>query len=118
MLFLKKRDCVLLRHCPISFEDRNHPPLSDVPLGGMSHDIGSDSIGHGIDWKGVGYLFSIAGVLALGAAGCFAPNAPGWYFPALAIGVVTSIIGFVLRYVAHLEQKRELEQTKREAERR
>ena len=84
----------------------------------MRHDIVGSSIGQDVDWKGVGYLFSIVGVLALGAAGCFAPNAPVWYFPALAIGIATSIVGFGLRYVAHLKQKREIEETKREAERR
>jgi hypothetical protein len=32
--------------------------------------------------------------------------------------VLTSIVGFALRYMAHLKQRREIEQTKREAERR
>lgn len=45
-------------------------------------------------------------------------TAPVWYFPALGIGVLTTIIGFAVRYVAHLKQKREIEETKREAERR
>ena len=84
----------------------------------MKHETVTIPVGRGIDWKGVGYLFSIAGTLALGAAGCFAPHAPVWYFPALGVGVVTTIIGFAIRYVAHLKEKREIKETKREAERR
>jgi hypothetical protein len=84
----------------------------------MRHEAVTIPVPHGIDWKGVGYLFSIAGALALGAVACFAPKAPGWYFPTLAIGVVTTIVGFAVRYVAHLKQKRELNQVKEEAKRR
>ena len=84
----------------------------------MRHETVTLPVSKHIDWKGIGYLFSIAGALALGAAGCFAPHAPVWYFPALATGIVTTIIGFGIRYVAHLKQKREIEETKRKAERR
>ena len=83
----------------------------------MKHETVTIPARGGIDWKGIGYLFSIAGALAPGAAGCFAPHAPFWYFPALAIGVVTTIIGFGIRYIAHLKQKREIEETRREADR-
>jgi hypothetical protein len=83
----------------------------------MRHESVTIPVRAGIDWKGVGYLFSIAGALALGAVACFAPHAPAWYFPTLAVGVATTIIGFGIRYVAHLKQKREIEETKREAKR-
>ena len=39
-------------------------------------------------------------------------------FRSLAFGILATIIGFGVRYVAHLKEKRELEETKREAERR
>jgi hypothetical protein len=84
----------------------------------MRHETVTIPAAHGIDWKGIGYLFSIVGALALGAIACFAPNAPWWYFPTLALGVVTTIIGFGVRYVAHLKEKRELQETRRKAERR
>lgn len=84
----------------------------------MSHDGVRIPISSGVDWKGVGYLFSIVGALALGAVACFAPHAPAWYFPTLGVGVLTTIVGFGVRYVAHLKQKREIERTKEEAERR
>jgi hypothetical protein len=54
----------------------------------------------------------------MGAEAIPKPSDPWWYWPALAGGVLTSIVGFALRYMAHLKQRREIEQTKREAERR
>ena len=84
----------------------------------MRHESVTIPAGNGIDWKGIGYLFSIAGVLLMGAEAIPKPSDPWWYWPALAGGVLTSIVGFALRYMAHLKQRREIEQTKREAERR
>jgi phosphotransferase system glucose/maltose/N-acetylglucosamine-specific IIC component len=61
-----------------------------------------------VDWKGIGYIFSIIGVLLLGAKSMPKPHDPSWYWPALIGGVVTSIIGFGIRYLAHLKQRREI----------
>jgi hypothetical protein len=36
---------------------------------------------------------------------------------ALAVGVAVTITGFVISYLAHLKEKREIEETKREAKR-
>lgn len=82
----------------------------------MRHESVTVPAGNRIDWKAIGYLFSIAGVLLMGAEAMPKPGSPWWYWPALGGGVVTSIIGFALRYMAHLKQRREIEQTKREAE--
>jgi hypothetical protein len=71
----------------------------------------------GVDWKGIGYLFSIAGSLLLGAIAWPKPDAPAWHLPALAGGVAVSIVGFCLRYIAHLKERREIASAKREAER-
>ena len=84
----------------------------------MRHESVTIPAGSGIDWKSIGYLFSIAGVLLMGAEAMPKASDPWWYWPALAGGVLTSIVGFALRYMAHLKQRREMEQTKREAERR
>lgn len=84
----------------------------------MRHETVTATNGHGIDWKGVGYLFSIAGALLLGAEGWPKPSDPAWHLPALVGGVAITIIGFAVRYVAHLKQRREIEEAKREAERR
>ena len=84
----------------------------------MKHETVTIPVGRGIDWKGIGYLFSIAGASLSAPPVVSRLTAPVWYFPALGIGVLTTIIGFAVRYIAHLKQKREIEETKREAERR
>ena len=50
-----------------------------------------------------------------GRGGVDKPDAPWWYYPALAIGMATSILGMAFRYMAHLHQKREMKRTKAEA---
>ncbi|HEV2595921.1 MAG TPA: hypothetical protein VGU01_12035 [Sphingomicrobium sp.] len=72
----------------------------------------------GTDWKGIGYLFSIAGALLLGAHAWPKSSDPTWHLPALVAGVGTTIIGFAVRYIAHLKERREIEEAKSEAERR
>ena len=84
----------------------------------MRHETATTQASHGIDWKAVGYLFSIAGVLFLGAQAWPKPTDPSWHLPALVAGVITSLIGFVVRYLAHLKEQKEIELAKREAERR
>lgn len=69
-----------------------------------------------VDWKGIGYLFSIAGVLLLGARSMPKPDDPSWFLWALIGGVVTSIVGFGLRYLAHLKQRREIRRTEAKAD--
>jgi len=69
----------------------------------------------GLDIKAIGYLTSIASVLFLGAVAWTKENPPGWYYPALIIGMATSIIGMGFRYAAHLRQKREITKAKAEA---
>jgi hypothetical protein len=68
----------------------------------------------GLDWKAAGYLISIASVLFLGAVAAAKENPPAWYYPALVIGMLTSMAGMGCRYMAHLRQKRELEEAKGE----
>ena len=72
----------------------------------------------GLDFKAIGYLTSIVSVLFLGAVAWTKENPPGWYYPALIIGMATSMIGMGFRYVAHLRQKREIKEAQAEAERR
>lgn len=52
----------------------------------------------------------------LGAEAMPKPTDPWWYWPALIGGVASSIIGFGLRYLAHLQQRRKLAEIAREAE--
>jgi len=70
-----------------------------------------------IDWKGLGYLVSIASVLFLGAVAWPTSGEPAWHMGALMAGMATSILGMGFRYKAHLDQQRELKQTKAEARR-
>jgi len=83
----------------------------------MRHDKVTIPAPTGIDIKAIGYLTSIVSVLFLGAVAWAKENPPGWYYPALVIGMATSMIGMGFRYAAHLRQKREIEKAKAEAER-
>jgi len=84
----------------------------------MRHETVTIPVAHGIDWKGIGYLFSILGALLLGAQAWPKPTDPAWHLPALIGGVTTTIVGFAVRYMAHLKQRREIDEAKRKAERR
>ena len=74
--------------------------------------------GSGIDWKGLGYLVSIVSVFLLGAIAWPTQTEPRWYMPVLVAGMATSICGMGFRYLAHLQQMKELKKTKAEARRR
>jgi hypothetical protein len=84
----------------------------------MRHETVTIPVAHGIDWKAIGYLFSILGALLLGAQAWPKPTDPSWHLPALIVGVATTIIGFAVRYMAHLKLRREIDEAKRKAERR
>jgi len=84
----------------------------------MRHETVTIPVAKGVDWKGIGYLFSIVGALLLGAQAWPKPTDPSWHMPAVIIGVSTTIVGFVVRYIAHLRQRKEIDQAKRDAERR
>lgn len=83
----------------------------------MQHETVTFPVVKGIDWKAIGYLLSMVGALLLGAIAWPKPEDPRWHLPALIGGVATTIAGFAVRYVAHLKERRELEETKREAAR-
>jgi hypothetical protein len=84
----------------------------------MRSDPVTVGIRPGLDWKGLGYLISIVSVFFLGAIAWPKDGEPGWYMPALIIGMATSIVGMGCRYKAHLDQLRELRKTQAEARRR
>jgi hypothetical protein len=71
----------------------------------------------GLDWKGLGYLISIASVFFLGAIAWPKPDDPAWHLPALIAGMATSIIGMGCRYKAHLTEQREIRKAQAEARR-
>ena len=84
----------------------------------MRHDTVKVARPGGLDFKAIGYLTSIVSVLFLGAVAWAKENPPDWYYPALVIGMVASILGMGFRYAAHLKQKHEIERAEAEAERR
>jgi hypothetical protein len=84
-------------------------------LSGMRHETVTASAAKGIDWKGLGYLISIASVLFLGSIAWPKPGEPWWHLPALIVGMATSMLGMACRYKAHLDQQREISKTKAEA---
>jgi hypothetical protein len=85
----------------------------DVP-DAMRHETVAPAHGN-FDWKGLGYLVSIASVLLLGAIAWPKDGEPGWHLPVLLAGIATSVIGMACRYKAHLDQQRELKRTEAEA---
>ena len=84
----------------------------------MRHETVTIPVAQGLDWKAIGYLLSMVGALLLGAIAWPKPGDPAWYLPALIAGVATTIAGFGVRYMAHLKQRKEIQQAKREAEKR
>jgi len=84
----------------------------------MRHETVTVPAAGGVDWKGLGYLISIASVLLLGAVAWPKPSEPWWHAAVLVFGMATSIIGMACRYKAHLDQQRELRKTEAEARRR
>jgi hypothetical protein len=84
----------------------------------MRHESVTIAERSGVDWKGLGYLVSIVSVLFLGAVAWPKQDDPKWVLPALLAGMATSMLGMGMRYLAHLQQKREVEKAKAEARRR
>lgn len=80
----------------------------------MNSQIASDK---GPDWKGLGYIVSIVSVFLLGAIAWPTPQEPDWHKPVLIGGVLTSIIGMGMRYLAHLKQQARIRQAEAEARR-
>ena len=83
----------------------------------MRHDPVTLAERSRVDWKGIGYLFSVVGILFMGAEAIPKPTDPWWYWPALIAGVAISIIGFAIRYLAHLKERREIKRAEAKAER-
>jgi len=84
----------------------------------MRHETPSSLSFRGLDWKGLGYLISIASVLMLGVIAWPGAEEPSWHLPFLLLGMGTSIAGMACRYKAHLDEQRELKQAEKEARRR
>ena len=80
----------------------------------MNEHISTDQ---GPDWKGLGYIVSIVSVFLLGAIAWPTPQEPDWHKPVLVGGILTSIIGMGMRYLAHIKQQARIRQAEQEARR-
>jgi hypothetical protein len=69
----------------------------------------------GFDWKAAGYITSIVSVFFLGAVAALKDHPPWWYYPALATGMIASILGMAFRYKSHLDEQREIRKAQEEA---
>jgi protein-S-isoprenylcysteine O-methyltransferase Ste14 len=83
----------------------------------MRHETVTSGTEPKVDWQGLGYLVSIASVFLLGAVAWPSSTEPEWHSWALSAGMATSIVGMLMRYKAHRDQRREIKQTKAEARR-
>ena len=83
----------------------------------MRHETVTEARRTGFDWKAAGYVISIASVLFLGAIAWPKSSDPQWHLPVLIAGMTLSMIGMGFRYKAHLDQQREMRETRDEAER-
>jgi hypothetical protein len=83
----------------------------------MRHKSATISTRKGVDWKGLGYVVSIVSVFFLGAIAWPKPEDPEWHLPALIAGMVLSIVGMGLRYLAHLKQQKEMAKVEAEVRR-
>jgi hypothetical protein len=97
--------------------ERNKLPCLDVPAPMRQEAVTIRAV-TGLDWKALGYLVSIVSVFFLGAVAWPKSTAPWWHLPVLLIGMATSIIGMGCRYKAHLDEQREIQKARAEAERR
>jgi hypothetical protein len=86
----------------------------DVPAA-MRHEPATSAPEPSTDWKGLGYIVSIVGVFFLGAVAWPKPKDPDWMLPALIAGMAASILGMAFRYMAHLQQQKEIRKAKAEA---
>jgi hypothetical protein len=69
------------------------------------------------DWKALGYMTSIVSVFFLGAVAWPKPGDPAWLLPALVAGMATSVLGMGFRYLAHIQQKKEIARVRRDKKR-
>jgi hypothetical protein len=84
----------------------------------VPHENVTIPAGSGVDWKGLGYLVSIVSVFLLGAIAWPTADEPRWHVAVLVAGMLTSILGMAFRYMAHLQQLREIRRATAEARKR
>lgn len=67
-----------------------------------------------MDLQGLGYLISSVSVGLLGAVAWPGPDEPRWMAWTVALGMATSILGMGLRYLSHIQDRRNIERAARD----
>lgn len=73
--------------------------------------------GDQMDTKGFGYTISILSVFLLGVVAWPKPDEPQWKALATIVGMLASILGMAIRYRSHRQEKRQLQEAERRADR-
>ena len=61
-----------------------------------------------MDLKGLGYLISSVSVLFLGIVAWPGPHDPQWHGPVVILGMALSIVGMVVRFMSHRQDRRDI----------
>jgi len=69
-----------------------------------------------MDLKALGYFISTVSVFLLGIVAWPKPDEPQWKAMMVGLGMAASIVGMGVRWISHRQQKRKVEQAKREAD--
>jgi len=69
-----------------------------------------------VDLQGLGYSISIVSVLFLGVVAWPGPADPDWHAWAVGLGVVTSVLGMLVRFISHRRDRHDLHRVERKAE--
>ena len=62
-----------------------------------------------MDLKGLGYLISTVSVIFLGIVAWPSPGEPEWKAAAVAIGMLTSVMGMGLRHLSHRQDRKDIQ---------
>ena len=70
-----------------------------------------------MDLQGLGYLISTLSVLFLGLVAWPGPADPAWHAWAVVIGMATSVLGMLVRFLSHRRDRHDIHRVERKAER-
>ena len=59
-----------------------------------------------MDWKAAGYVISMVSVMLIGAVAWPGDDDPAWMAPVLLAGMLFSILGMGMRWVASAQEKK------------
>ena len=69
-----------------------------------------------MDLQGLGYFISTVSVLFLGVVAWPGPSDPDWHAWAVVIGMATSVLGMLVRFLSHRRDRHDIKRVERKAE--